>query len=269
MVFKFLSKPNAKIEIVSQNKVLPGTLLPVEIRLTAQEDIKAREVRVELVGEETYYIKETHRDSKGHTSTQVVRKTDTIARIAKTVAEQPTFGNGSMQRWEVSLQLPSNAPPTCRTKLINIQWKLKAVLDVPKQPDQSQEMPLYVLCPCPQADTATMPLGEKIFNDVAVNVVVPQVASPGETLVGRLTLKIKDKLNVQGIRAELVQIEDAGARQADEVIVKTDISGAIEFNQGEDRSFDFYLNIKDSVPANQRAKAKEVFHADVVFAGLY
>jgi hypothetical protein len=33
--------------------------------------------------------------------------------------------------------------------------------------------------------------------------------------------------------------------------------------------FDFYLNITDSVPANQRAKAKEVFHADVVFAGLY
>ena len=33
--------------------------------------------------------------------------------------------------------------------------------------------------------------------------------------------------------------------------------------------FEFYLNIKDSVPANQRAKAKEIFHADVVFAGLY
>jgi len=33
--------------------------------------------------------------------------------------------------------------------------------------------------------------------------------------------------------------------------------------------FDFYLNIKESVPVNQRAKSKEVFHADVVFAGLY
>jgi hypothetical protein len=33
--------------------------------------------------------------------------------------------------------------------------------------------------------------------------------------------------------------------------------------------FEFYLNIKESVPVNQRAKAKEVFHADVVFAGLY
>jgi hypothetical protein len=33
--------------------------------------------------------------------------------------------------------------------------------------------------------------------------------------------------------------------------------------------FHFYLNVKESVPVNQRAKAKEVFHADVVFAGLY
>ena len=33
--------------------------------------------------------------------------------------------------------------------------------------------------------------------------------------------------------------------------------------------FYFYLTVKDSVPANQRGKAKEVFHADVVFAGLY
>ena len=40
MVFKFLSKPNAKMEIVSQNKVLPGTLLPVEIRLTARKTSK-------------------------------------------------------------------------------------------------------------------------------------------------------------------------------------------------------------------------------------
>jgi len=33
--------------------------------------------------------------------------------------------------------------------------------------------------------------------------------------------------------------------------------------------FWFYLTIKESVPANQRAKAKEIFHADIVFAGLY
>jgi hypothetical protein len=31
----------------------------------------------------------------------------------------------------------------------------------------------------------------------------------------------------------------------------------------------YYFNIKDSVDPKLRAKAKEVFHADVLFAGLY
>jgi hypothetical protein len=248
MVFKFLSKPKATIEIISHNKVLPGTLLPVEIRITAQEEIKARELRVELVGEENYYVKETHRDSKGHTSTRVVQKTGTIDTITKTIAEQPIFNNGSTQQWKMSLQLPAKAPPTCRTKLINIQWKLKAVLDLPKQPDQSQEIPLCVLCTFPQADNQTVLPDEKYFNDVAVNMVVPHVASPGETLVGRLTLQMKDSLNVQGIRVELVQIEDAGARQADEVISKMEVAGSTTFNQGEVQSFDFFLNVPAEAP---------------------
>jgi hypothetical protein len=34
-------------------------------------------------------------------------------------------------------------------------------------------------------------------------------------------------------------------------------------------SFWFYLNIKDSVAKNLRAKNKELFHADIVFTGLY
>lgn len=33
--------------------------------------------------------------------------------------------------------------------------------------------------------------------------------------------------------------------------------------------FWFYLNVKDTVDAKTRAKTKEIFHADVVFAGLY
>jgi len=103
MVFKFLFKPKAKIEIQSQHKSLPGALLPLQIRLTTQEEIKAQEVRAELIGEETYYVTETYRDSKGHMRTRVVQRNDTIARITKTVAEQPTFIQGAEQQWSLSL----------------------------------------------------------------------------------------------------------------------------------------------------------------------
>ncbi|HQH46622.1 MAG TPA: hypothetical protein PLQ86_11710, partial [Candidatus Aminicenantes bacterium] len=45
-----------------------------------------------------------------------------------------------------------------------------------------------------------------------------------------------------------------------------------EFYAGKLKLFDkvwFYLNIKDSVDKALRAKSKEMFHADVVFIGLY
>jgi len=253
MVFKFLFKPKAKIEIQSQYKSLPGALLPLQIRLTTQEEIKAQEVRAELIGEETYYVTETYRDSKGHMRTRVVQRNDTIARITKTVAEQPTFIQGAEQQWSLSLQLPSDAPPTCCGKVVNIRWTLKAVLDVPKRPDQSQEMPLHVLCPSPQVSNMSVLPAEKTFDDVILNLKAPQVASAGETLVGQLTLQMKDKLSVQGIRVELVRAEDAGDRKAEEVISKTEISGSTSFNQHEAPSFEFFLDIPAEAPPTARS----------------
>jgi hypothetical protein len=120
---------------------------------------------------------------------------------------------------------------------------LKVVLDVPNQPDQSQEMPLYVLGRPPQTKNVNILPAEKIFDPVRLNLEVSPIASPGETLIGRLTLQIKDKLSIQGIRVELVQLEDAGSRKSEEVLVKTEISGSASFNQSEAPSFDFSLKI--------------------------
>jgi hypothetical protein len=248
MVFKFLSKPKAKIEIKSENKVIPGALLPVEIRLEAQEEIKARELRVELVGEETYFVKETHRDSQGHTSTRVVQKTGTIANITNTIATEPVLLKGLEQHWNISLQLPAEAPPSCRGQLVNIRWKIKVTLDVPNQPDQSQEIPLQVLHVLPQDIKITTSSGEQVFTDFIANLEVAQIAFPDDTLIGRLTMQIKDKLNVQGIRVELVKVEDAGARDSSEVTSKIEVSGSSSFNPFESPSFDFSLNIPRDAP---------------------
>jgi hypothetical protein len=249
MVFKFISKPKANIGIVSQSKGLPGTILPVEIRISTQEEIKARELRAELVGEETYYTKQTHRDSKGHIQTRIVQRTDAIARITQIAAEQPTLLQGIEQKWNISLQIPSDAPPTCSGKLVNIKWKLKVVLDVPNQPDQSQEMPVFVLSRPPQTSSVNILPAEKIFDAVRLSLEVSPIASPGETLIGRLTLQIKDKLSIQGIRVELVQLEDAGDRKSDEVLVKTEILGSTSFNPSEAPSFNFSLKIPADAPS--------------------
>jgi len=149
MVSKFLSKPNVEIEVQSQNELIPGTSLPAEVQLTAQEQIEARQVRLELIGTETYYERQTSHDSRGRTSTRTVRRHGTINRIIETVSEEQTFLPGEIKRWQASLQLPSDTPPTCRGKLVDIHWTLRAVLDVPKRRDQSQEVPVHILCQPP------------------------------------------------------------------------------------------------------------------------
>ncbi len=246
-MFKFLSKPEADIEINSEKRVLPGTQLPVEIRVTPREEITPRALRAELVGEETFYVRQTSRDSKGNTTTRIMKKTGTIASINATLAEQPVLHTGVAQRWNTSMQIPDEAPPTCRGKLVNIQWKIKAVLDVPKRPDRSQEVPLIVLNASPQ-DSPGPVYGYEELKNFSVNLDVCPTASPGDILIGRLTLQIKDRMNVQGIRLELVQIEDAGARSSTEVVTRNEVAGATSFDQYESPSFEFSLHIPPEAP---------------------
>lgn len=55
-------------------------------------------------------------------------------------------------------------------------------------------------------------------------------------------------------------------------ILVDSMSGFAEYYEKKLRLFDkfwFYLTVKESVPAKDRAKTKEIFHADVVYAGLY
>ena len=265
MVFKAFVKPKAEVGLQAKDTYLPGAELPAEIRLTTQEEIKARELRAELVGEETYYVKETHINSKGHAHTRTVKKNATFASITQTVAQAPTFSQGADQKWNISLQVPPNAPPTCGGKYVDIRWTLKTVLDVPNRPDQSKEMILRVLCPPPRVSGMSAVPAEKSYDDVTMSLQVSQVACAGETLVGRLTLQVKNKLSPRSIRVELVRDEDAGAHKADEVIAKAEISGSASFNQQEVPSFDFTLAIPAAAPptavcahSNLRWKVKAV-----------
>jgi hypothetical protein len=210
-------------------------------------------------------VKETYRDSKGDTSTRLVQQTSTIANIKTTVAAQPVLLKGSEQHWSTSLQLPPDAPPTCHGKIVDIRWKIKAVLDVQNQRDQSQEMLLQVLRPASQNSNFSSYSGEQSFNDFTANLEIAQAASPGETLMGKLTLQMKDKLNVQGIRIELVQVEAAGDRASAEVISKSEVSGSTSLDQGKSPSFDFSLHIPYEAPptalsfhSNLRWKVKAV-----------
>ncbi|MCX6006241.1 MAG: hypothetical protein NTZ34_03155 [Chloroflexi bacterium] len=247
MVFKSPFKPKGNLGLQSQDTILPGATLPLEIRVTPEEEVQPREVRAELTGEETYYATERHYRN-GHYETHTVTKTNTFAKINQTLAEQPTLFKGVEQKWNCSLQLPPDAPPSCRGEVVNICWTLKAVLDVPKRADLSQEKPLKVVCPAPQmSENPAMP-AENSYKEAALILKAPQVASTGSTLKGQLTLQVKDKVSIRSIRVELVKAEKAGVRGGDKVVSTTQISGTASYNQSESPSFEFSLDIPAEAP---------------------
>jgi hypothetical protein len=248
MVFDSLFKPKGKVGLQSKEKCLPGDVLPMEILVTTEEVIKPRELRAELVGQETYYVTETHRDSKGNIRTHTVPRTETFASTIQTVEELPDLLKGVEKKWSHSVQLPADAPHTCQGKVVNIRWTLKAVLDVPKRGDMSQENSLTVLCLSPQITDMSFSPSEKIFGEVILVLKAPQIAYAGHPLKGQLTLQVKEKMSIRSIRIELVQVEEAGVRKSDEVISTIQIPGAESFNPNESPSFDFSLDIPAEAP---------------------
>jgi hypothetical protein len=250
MVFGSLFKPKGKLVLQAQDISLPGELVPLDIRVTAEEEIKPNAVRAELVGEERYFKTEMRGDGKGHSRPHTVEKNETFTRIVQLVAEQPDLSQGMEHKWNSSVQLPADAPCTCRGKLVNIRWTLKAILDVPKRADLSQEKPLHVFCRPPGGATP-VPTAEKTFGEVSLSLKAPAGAVAGTSLKGQLTLQITDKLTIRSIRIELVQVEVAGTRREDTVVATAQVSGETAFSPLESPSFSFSLPIPaDALPTS-------------------
>jgi hypothetical protein len=254
MVFGSLFKPKGKLVLQAPDNSLPGRPIPIDVQLTAEEEIKPNGVRVELIGEETYYKTEFRRDSKGSTHPHTVEKNEPFASIVQVIAEQPSIAQGVEQKWNCFLQLPADAPCTCRGKIVNIRWILKAVVDVPKRADLSQEKPFHILCLAPQPGGVALLPAEKSFGEVTLSLKAAPSVVAGSTLKGQLILQIKEKLSIRGIRIELVQAEVAGTRTSDEIIVKAQIAGESTFTQYESPSFDFSLDIPAEVPPTATCK---------------
>jgi len=249
---RFLFKPKSQLQLHTAETCLPGASLPVEVSVCLQEQLKPREVRLELVGQETYYVQETHYGPKGQVQTRTVRKVNAFAKVTHVVLEQPSLTPGVEASREVSLQVPFDAPPSCQGEVVDVRWTLKAILDAPGRRDQVQEVPLQVLRAAPaevdpgKEGKAWLPV-EKSFEDCALTIEVPAVLGARGTVSGRLLLKTNRPFQARGIRAELVRLEDAGARRSEEVLVHQNLSGPISLNPYEAPSFAFSLPLPQVV----------------------
>jgi hypothetical protein len=243
MVFKSLSYPEGKMVGQAPDSVLPGALIPIEIGITIEEEIKPRALRVELVGEETYYKPSFGRHSRGPNPVEF-----TFAKIVQTVAEYPALSQGVEQKWNCSVQIPPDALPTCHGEYVDIRWTLKAILDVPKRVDLMLTKTIQVLCPHPKVSNMPVLPVDKSFGQLTLSLKAPQVVSAGNFLKGQLVMQIKDQFSVRGVRIELVRVEDAKENKANQVVSAVEVSGEAAFKQNESQSFEFALDVPAEAP---------------------
>ncbi len=241
-------KAKADLSVSTVSLCLPGDSLPVLLRLTPQDQIRARQIRVELVGEETYYVRQTTHGPKGQTQTHIVKKVDVFSQTELVIADQPALNPGIAQEWKATLSVSIDAPGTCKGKVVDIRWFAKGILDVPGRPDTTHEFPLAVVTPDPAVPTEPSTPEQQRFDECTLSLEATRTASAGQNIAGRLRLNTERKFQVRGIRVELLRIEEAGARGDTQIAARQDISGPVSFDPYEGPSFPFSLAMPSDAP---------------------
>jgi hypothetical protein len=257
MLPRFLSErfqPKGNLEVVVPSTGRAGDSIPVEVHLRLQENVEPRQARIELVGRETYYERRTDTDSRGHSRTRIVKREADFSRLSQTLEREFQLVSGTEYYWSASIAIPPDAPSTCRGKLIDIRWVVKGVLDVPKRRDLVQQVPIQVqgqdTAPAPgNGGGNTSTLAMEGFEECNLILMLEQGAlTQGQNLQGRFQMEAMKEFSVRAISVQLVQVENAGARDSKEVAVRECLSEPASFRPHESYSYDFVLTMPLEAP---------------------
>lgn len=219
------------LELYAPSKSMPGESLDVEVSLQPRREIKARQVRVELIGKEVVY-----QSGEGGTS-RVVNK---FTRLRNVLQGECILHKGIRQRWTTSIQVPDTAPPSCKGKITEVNWVMRAIVDIPWRRDLAQESPVEVLTtPLAHVDKG---VADRTFRECALGLEFPkQILTGEEQIQGKLRLTVTHPFHVRGVRIELVLSERAGDRKKETVYLRQDVEGSTSFIPQEARSYDFSM----------------------------
>lgn len=85
MAFGSLLKPKGSIKMQATENSMPGQQISLDINVVTEEDLNPRQIRAELVGEETYYKTETVSHGR-HRNTRTVKKDEPFASVVQVLA---------------------------------------------------------------------------------------------------------------------------------------------------------------------------------------
>jgi len=246
MIATSFLEPKADIEIrTGEDYLMSGATITIEVAVCPQKQLNPREVRLELVGTDTYYVVKPSGElgAKG-------KKTSVFTRVSYTIKEQHFFPPGVTTIRKFNIQVPVDVPPSSYGKGVDVRWTLKAILDLPRRLNIVKEIPVQVKSiPIrigkPMSDLPQ----EKSYRDCGLSLEVPYTTVSKGTVSGNLRVKALRKFQVRGIRIELRQIENVvGEEEVNDVFAQLELSGPVSFNTSNSPSFAFSLQLPPDAP---------------------
>lgn len=250
----FKAKTKGEVKLEAQPSALPGQTIPVKVHFSVDEETTVNQIRLELEGQDTYTKKETTYDQDRGSQTETQTCHAVFATVKRVIAETSTLPKGFAETWQTEIQAPADAIPSAKGADVNVYWKLRAVVDVPKRKPMVSESLLQMLAPRSaggsQIAGAQGKEANRDFGDCTLAMTLEELhAAPGGTFKGELRVDAAKSFKFRALRAELVKIETAGDSGSSKAAFSQGLLDETTLAQGESRRLPFVLSVpKDAAP---------------------
>lgn len=247
-------RPGAKLELAAPPAASPGTTLPVSIKLLPARQLVVSAARLEIIGRETYFITTTSSTGRSNTTTTSAAHA-IFSRFTVDLPVEGPLTPGDERRWQEAIVMPGDAAPSSRGRLVDVRWTVRASVSLPRRRDLARQSPLQVLGPAPASDEQAATAVSSEFDEAALRLELQQTAlMPGAQASGRLRLEVRQSLDLRGIRAELVLVEDASDKGQQRVVAEQRLSGPVSLRPFESNpSYPLSLHLPADAPPTTRA----------------
>lgn len=196
---------------LERTDLIPGRLVPGELRIMVGSGLEIRGAFVALVGVEHWKYQVTETDAEGRPRTRVVRREAELPRVPIQLSAATTLGEGISHKLPFEIPVPGLGPPSVAAQVCGATWLLEAKLDVPGF-DPSVTLPVTIHQPTallsagvvPLAQFALWPSADASEDGLRATVEIEPVPMDlGGPFRARIGLEVPSGLDVQEIRAEL------------------------------------------------------------------
>ena len=211
-------QPKASLQLrVDEGPFHVGSTFNVTVTLVTDEDLYIRSGRVELVTAETIW--------KGRVEERgVYQKRQTVRNVysSESFLSDIEVLNGIPYQMDLGFSIPAGSPPTIKGEIVEISWMLRGTVDIARSAERPsggftsiEQKQLISVMPALRSDTLDSIKETTASHERKGRCTVSLSCPPGrigEALNGTLTAEVWRNLNVNEVRVELGNVEEAGEK---------------------------------------------------------